>query len=126
MLNITEGKINRAEKVVIYGSEGTLRVPDPNNFGGDVLLMRGRTGVYEKIPLLFPYQGQSRAVGLADMAKAIETGRPWRANSAQQLHVVEILSSFRRSSAEGRTITLETPYERSAPMVYTDLPGILD
>ena len=117
---------DRSDEIVIYGSEGTLKVPDPNFFGGDVLLMRGRTRTYEKIPLIFPYQENCRALGLADMAKAIETGRPWRANYAQQLHVVEILSSFRRSSAEGKTVTLETPYERSAPMVYTDLPGILD
>ncbi len=117
---------DRSDEIVIYGTEGTLRVPDPNTFGGEVRLMRARTGVYETIPLLFPYQENSRALGLADMAKAIETGRDWRANCDQQLHVVEIMSSFRRSSELGQAVTLETPFERKAPMIYTDLPGILD
>lgn len=117
---------DRADEIVIYGTEGTLRVPDPNTFGGDVLLMRAGQDHYEKIPLLYNYPTNSRALGLADMAKAIEEGRAWRANSMQQLHVVELMSAFRRSSAEGRAVRLESPYERSAPMVYSPVTGILD
>lgn len=116
----------RSDEIVIYGTEGTLRVPDPNTFGGDVLLMHAGQNHFEKIPLLYNYPTNSRALGLADMAKAIEEKRPWRANYAQQLHVVELMSSFRRSSAEGRAVKLESPYERSKPMVYSPITGILD
>ena len=110
----------------IYGTEGSIRVPDPNNFGGKVKVMRGRVCEYFEIPLLFNYTENCRALGLADMAKSLTSGRMHRANYAQQLHVLEIMSSFEKSSKEGRRITLETPYERQAPMDCTVLPGYLD
>jgi len=115
----------RADEVTIYGTEGTLRVPDPNFFGGSPELLRPN-GEWEKIPLVYNYAGNSRALGLADMAKAMETGRSWRANCHQQLHVVELLSAFRASSASGKAVKLTTPFERQKPMIYSPVTGILD
>ena len=117
---------DRSDEIIIYGTEGTLRVPDPNTFGGDVLLLRPDSNTYEKIPLLTRYTENSRALGLADMAKAIETGRDHRAHYSQQLHVVELMSSFRKSSETGMTVQLETPDPRTAPLPYTPLLGIID
>ncbi|MBR5869268.1 MAG: Gfo/Idh/MocA family oxidoreductase, partial [Clostridia bacterium] len=117
---------DRSDEIIIYGTEGTLRVPDPNTFGGDVLLLREGSRTWEKIPLMTRYVENSRALGLADMAKAIETGRDHRAHYSQQLHVVELMSSFRKSSETGMTVQLETPYTRTAPLPWTPLLGILE
>ena len=113
-------------RLEVYGSEGTLQVPDPNGFGGPIRLLRPEQGGYTDIPLMFPYQNNSRALGLADMAKALQTGRPFRANVNQTFHVLEIMESIRRSSDEGRFIPLESHYERQKPMVRAVPEGVLD
>jgi predicted dehydrogenase len=113
-------------RIEIYGSEGTISVPDPNTFGGPVLLYRAGSNEFKEIPLMFPYEDNSRGLGLADMAKAIQTGRKPRANSEQTLHVLEIMTSFQTSSDQGKHIAIESKYQREKPMVYGLLKGILD
>ncbi|MDD6876710.1 MAG: Gfo/Idh/MocA family oxidoreductase [Clostridiaceae bacterium] len=107
----------------IYGTEGSLFIPDPNYFSGKLLLKRGTADAAE-MPMMFGYTENSRALGLADMAKSLQTGRMHRANSEQQLHVVEILTAVR--DADGSAVTLRSPYTRQAPMPAGEIPGILD
>jgi len=130
----------------VYGTEGTLIVPDPNTFGGPLLMLRpedmGRgpsvdPGLlkpeeitpylgYKQLPLMFGYRENCRALGLADMCKAIETKRAYRANSDLQMHVLEILTSFGKSSQARKTIDLTTQYTRGEPMKNATIPGVLD
>jgi len=130
----------------VYGTRGTLVVPDPNCFGGPILLLRPEDAAaaptsdpglmakdipnfykgYKSMPLMFDYAENSRALGFADMCKALRTGRDFRANYQQQLHVLEILTSFSKSSAEGKLVELTTSYERTAPMCYSAMHGILE
>ncbi|MHB8131441.1 MAG: Gfo/Idh/MocA family protein [Mobilitalea sp.] len=110
----------------IYGSKGTLIVPDPNTFGGPITLLRPEDGEYKEMPLLFDYKENSRGLGLADMAKAMETGRDYRASYLQTYHVLEILTSFEKSSKEGKYIPLETKYQQGEPMHNNTIHGILD
>ncbi len=113
-------------RLEIYGSEGTLIVPDPNHFGGPIQLLRPEDGELKEMPLMFDYAENSRALGLADMAKALQTGRNYRASYKQTSHVLEILTSFEKSSKEGKYLTLETKYERALPMKHNTVKGILD
>lgn len=130
----------------VYGTQGTLVVPDPNTFGGPVLLLRPEDQAaapatdpalerkkvpsfydgYKEIPLLFDYNENSRALGLADMCKALRTGRDHRANYQQQRHVLEIMTSFSKSCQQGEYIALESGYTRTAPMKNNPMHGVLD
>lgn len=134
----------------VYGTQGSLMVPDPNTFGGPVLLLRPedaaaeaasapktdpgltRRGVpdfyqgWKEVPLLYDYGENSRGLGLADMAKAIRTGRDHRANCQQQRHVLEIMTGFSKSSEAGAYIPLKTKYTRTVPMKNNPMHGILD
>jgi predicted dehydrogenase len=101
--------------IEIYGSKGTLRVPDPNCFGGPVILHTPEGGD-EEIPLAFDYPENSRALGLADMAAALEQGRRPRASYGQTLHVLEVLTGFERAVKNGGYLELTTRYEREVPM----------
>ncbi|MBQ4226863.1 MAG: Gfo/Idh/MocA family oxidoreductase [Clostridia bacterium] len=110
----------------IYGSRGTLFVPDPNGFGGPVKLFRPEDGEIREIPLLFDYKQNSRALGLDDMAVAIRTGREARADYRQTFHVLDAMTGFERSAASGRWVKMSTKYKRHRPMVKTPLIGVLD
>ena len=112
--------------IEIYGSKGTLFVPDPNGFGGPVRFYDGETKEMKEFPLEFDYDENSRALGLADMAKAIETGRAPRASYKQTFHVLEVMQAFEKSSREGRTVEIESAYERQIPMNPASAHGILD
>lgn len=113
-------------RIEIYGSEGTLSVPDPNIFDGPITLFRPSTGEFKEIPVLFNYTENSRALGLADMAKAIRTNRKHRANSDLTYHVLEIMSGFETSSQTGTHIKIESEFEKEKAMVNPVRKGILD
>lgn len=102
--------------IEIYGTEGTLIVPDPNYFGGDILLLK-KGGEFEEQAISQPYaDGNYRSLGIADMAHAIRSGRPHRANGSLALHVLEVMEAFQTASDTGKTISITTEVERPAPL----------
>jgi predicted dehydrogenase len=110
----------------VYGSEGTLIVPDPNTFGGQVMLFRPEEKQYRDMPLMYPYAENSRGLGLADMAKALTTGRAPRAGYQQTFHVLDAITGFDRSAQSGQWVKMSTTFERQAPMGNLPLKGVLD
>jgi len=102
--------------IEIYGDEGSLRVPDPNTFGGPVFLGRAGSKEWEEVPLTHPYAENSRGLGAADLAAALATGRPHRANDRIALHATDIMVAIHESAAQGRRIPLTTTCERPLPM----------
>ena len=97
--------------IEIFGENGSILVPDPNFFGGPVkLLTPGKD--YEEVPIDPGFSENSRALGLSDMADAIENGRFHRANYKQQLHVLEIMSAYTKSSRENAPVKIESRFER--------------
>ncbi len=112
-------------RIDIYGTKGTLSVPDPNTFGGTVKLL-SPDGKWEEFGTEdFDYAENSRALGLADMAKAIVSGRKSRCDYSQTLHVLEIMTMIERSSEEGRVIPLTTTYERFPAMKAKNAEGFV-
>jgi predicted dehydrogenase len=112
--------------IEIYGSEGTLRVPDPNTFGGPVMYTKPGMGKWEEIPIEFIYQQNSRGIGVSDMAQSILTGRKHRAHGDMANHVLDIMCSIHDSNDSDKILTLDTTFERPAlfPLDLTD--GVLD
>ncbi len=112
-------------KIEIYGTKGTLFVPDPNCFGGKVEFFDGEANEMKEYPLTFGYSENSRCLGLADMAKAIETGRSGRTTSKQTFHVLETMCGIMESAKTGMPYTLVSRFEREAPMDPTLPAGVL-
>ncbi len=110
----------------IYGSEGTMRVPDPNTFGGKVEIWRAKHKEWEPVALTHGYVENTRSLGVADMATAMESGRKHRASGALSYHVLDIMHSFHDASNAGRTIELSSLVERPAAFPLGMTPGILD
>jgi predicted dehydrogenase len=106
-----------SERITIYGSEGTLSVPDPNTFGGPVRLLKN--GEWKEIKLNdYPLPG--RGTGVADMARAIRTGRKHRANGDLAYHALDLMRSFADASQANRHVFLESACERPEPLALID------
>lgn len=103
-------------RIEIYGSEGTLAVPDPNTFGGPVVLWRLDAKDGEPIPLLPIREKNSRSLGIADMAHALRSGRPHRANGDMAYHVLDLMHTIHDASREGQHIEMSSSCTRPAPM----------
>lgn len=92
---------------VIYGTKGVLKLPDPNQFGGDVIFIPNdmRKSAKETGQILSPcnpYVENSRGVGPAEMAQAIRSGRPARADKELAYHVLDIIRQMMAGSESGR------------------------
>ncbi|SDC65572.1 Predicted dehydrogenase [Paenibacillus sp. UNCCL117] len=102
--------------IEIYGSAGSLRVPDPNRFGGPVYLRKLGAGEWTEVPLTHGYADNNRGVGVADMAAAIREGRPHRASGALAYHVLDTMHGFHEASAEGRHVELQSACTTPEPL----------
>jgi predicted dehydrogenase len=99
-------------RIDLYGTEGTLSLPDPNTFDGPVRLWRSDERAWAEIPLTHPYTGNSRGLGLADMAQALRSGREHRASGELGMHVLEIIHAFLDSSERGEHVAVDSTFER--------------
>ena len=99
--------------IQIYGTEGTLSVPDPNTFSGPVRVQRGH-GEWVDVQLDHPEGG--RGVGVADMADALRNGRRSRVGAEMANHVLDIMHAVNESSDNDRHVTLRTTCARPAPI----------
>lgn len=114
---------NDLEPMALYGSEGTMHLPDPNFFDGKLRLTRRAEAAdlpgWDH-PLGPPNRGLGtdrqvadyRAAGLSDMAMAIAENRPHRCNDRLALHVVEVMTAILQSGETGGFVALSTTCER--------------
>ena len=112
--------------IEIYGTNGSLQIPDPNFFGGSVRLLE-KGGRWVDMPLTHGFaDGNYRILGVADMASAIRTRRPHRASDQIALHTVEVMEAIVSGGESGKPVPVYTHCER--PRALQPLPrfGVLD
>jgi predicted dehydrogenase len=102
--------------IEIYGTEGSMAVPDPNGFGGPVRVRRMGAADWSDIPLSHGFAENTRGIGVADMAYAIRSGRPHRANGDLAYHVLEAMHAFHDASNAGKHYEMASTCERPAPL----------
>ena len=113
-------------RMEVYGSEGTLVVPDPNTFGGPVKLRRTGEKEWAEVPLTHGYTTNSRGLGLADMAHALASGRQHRASGEMAFHVLDAMQATLEASERGCRLELDSSCERPEPLPLGLVEGVLD
>lgn len=108
--------------IEIYGTEGGLSVPDPNFFGGSVRVHRVEERGWREVPFTHSNEKNSRGLGVADIALAVQQGRPHRASGELALHVLDIMESLLEAARSRRHVELKTTCARPAPLA----PGLPD
>ncbi|MDA0336721.1 MAG: Gfo/Idh/MocA family oxidoreductase, partial [bacterium] len=112
-------------RIEIYGSEGSLSVPDPNTFGGPVRIRRGGQDTWQEVALTHSTD-VGRGIGVADMAYGLRSGRPHRSSGELAYHVLELMHAFHTASASGAHVRIESHVERPAALPMGLLAGRLD
>jgi predicted dehydrogenase len=110
----------------IYGTEGTMYLPDPNGFGGPVKVKPAGAQEFANYHLTHSYESQSRGLGVADMAYAMRSGRAHRASGELCYHVLDVMHAIHDASRDGRHILLDSGVPRPAPLPQGLKDGTLD
>lgn len=113
-------------RIEVYGTAGSLSVPDPNTFGGPVRVRRAGAAEWSEVPLTHGYAKNSRGLGVADMACALRSGRAHRASGELAYHVLDVMHAVHDASAAGRHVELSSTCERPTPLPLGLREGALD
>jgi predicted dehydrogenase len=90
--------------IEIYGTRGTVSIPSPGFYGGD-LMFRGIDGEeWSTVPHLYPYRTDSRGIGVADLAAAIVDKRRPRLDIETTYHSHEVLMGMVRATQWGGVV----------------------
>ena len=92
--------------IELYGTTGAMAVPDPNGFGGDVLLKIAGDADWEVQPHTHGYAENARIIGLVDLLDGVKTNRPSRCDGLFAQHTLEVMLSFEKSHNEGRRVNI--------------------
>jgi predicted dehydrogenase len=122
--------------IELYGTEGSLRVPDPNFFGGAVQYTE-KGGDWISVPAddrpfgkpnwrspnwadHIPSQANYRCLGIAELASAVLRGTPHRSSGALASHALEVKHAILKAGADGGEIAVRSRVERPAPLSDVD------
>ncbi|SJZ68683.1 Gfo/Idh/MocA family protein [Consotaella salsifontis] len=120
----------------LHGTLGSMRVPDPNWFGGTIetAVERGDWQAQSTSDLVFgaanypaaqPAHANYRGLGLADMTRAIADERPHRASGALGLHVLAVMAATLEAALSGSRIPIAERCEQSAPLGESEAAALL-
>ena len=116
-----DSPLARAGVVEITGTEGTLLVPDPNNFDGDSRITRAATienltGDPEWVDLRATGVVAGRGAGVLDMARCVRNGGRPIASGELAYHVLDTMIGMDEAMTRGQTVTIASSVD-PVPMV---------
>ena len=123
--------------IELYGTDGSIFVPDPNFFGGD-LVTADIAGTRSTVtPWDHPFgvnnqdldkpttRANYRTAGLADMMASIDGGYTARCGLDVALHAVDVMTSLLKAGESGQVLTLSTTCERPMALTPADAQALL-
>lgn len=122
--------------IELHGTEGSLRLPDPDTFGGVIGLSK-HGALWEETdtagdlfgainwPVDKPDRANYRMVGLADLARSIVEGRPARASGDLALHVLDIMEAILRAGETGAAQLIDGPSAQPSEFTETEARSLL-
>ncbi len=134
---------HKRNHIELYGTNGSIVVPDPNMFGGPVMISKELGSDWidnsvEDMPLgktnIKNHSGRSnesneqanyRGIGLAEMIGSIENKKQHRCNGNLALHVLDIIESSMMSSDKKTEIVLRSSCERPKPFEINEIKKLL-
>ncbi|MEL5990833.1 Gfo/Idh/MocA family protein [Microbacterium phosphatis] len=109
---------SRSSRIEIHGTTGSMVVPDPNHFDGDVEVNVLDSDGWAVLPPAGGYVDGGRGIALQDF---VATGGAPRTSGELAFHVLDVMESLIRAAHEGRTIPVASTCDRPAPVPLTEL-----
>lgn len=109
----------RSANLEVHGEAGSLIVPDPNRFAGDVQLRTLTGDGWRTLPVFAGYLDAGRGIGVADLAT--NPGQPPRAGAELAYHVLDVMESMLASAEQGRAIHLDSTAARPPAVALSSL-----
>ncbi|GAA2092550.1 Gfo/Idh/MocA family oxidoreductase [Microlunatus panaciterrae] len=103
----------KASNIEVHGDQGSLVVPDPNQFAGEVQLHRLGGSGWETLPVSAGYPEAGRGIGLSDMM-ATPAGVEHRAGGKLAYHVLDVMESLLDAAHIGTSVSVASSCERPA------------
>ncbi len=123
--------------IELHGTGGTLRISDPNDFGGVIAFAAPGGEFAETDTSERPFGADNRlwlgeypfscyrSLGLAEMARSIGTGVPHRCSGDFALHVLEVMLAIQSAATERRCVDIASRPERPAPFSPAEAASLL-
>jgi predicted dehydrogenase len=102
--------------IVVFGTDAVMKVPDPNTFGGEVLVKGKDWEDWTPLPVAHGFSENSRGLGVRQISLALQGKGENLASGDLALHVLEAMLSVAISSEKGTFVNLETRPSRPNPM----------
>ena len=127
---------NNHSTIELYGLDGSMIVPDPNFFSGDLLISQ-RDSEWETInndEMLLGIPNKSdgegnkkanyRGIGLSEMIDSISNKRKARCSLELSLHVLEIMDGILKSAEENKSYLLTTTPNQPEILTEEEIKGL--
>jgi predicted dehydrogenase len=111
---------SKSPNIEIHGERGSLVVPDPNHFDGDVQLFALGADDWQTLPVSAGYVDSGRGFGIADLAATPQGSEP-RAGGQLAYHVLEVMESMLASARTGSAMQITSTAARPEPVELTTL-----
>ncbi len=110
----------RLPRIEIYGADGTVDVPDPNTFAGDVDVYTATSKAWETVAPSAGIRDAQRGIGVADLGRAVRHGEPHRASGELGFHALEVMESVLEAAHSGDAVEITSTCERPVLMPLAD------
>jgi predicted dehydrogenase len=110
----------RSANIEVHGETGSLAVPDPNLFAGDVALLALGDDEWRTLEVSGGYVDGGRGIGLVDLART-DAGDEPRAGGVLAFHVLDVMETVLRSAELGSTLEVNSTVARPAAVPLTTL-----
>lgn len=98
--------------IEIYGEKGTMVIPDPNKYSGNVLIKRFRDSEWREVPQFIEYQKYGRGIGVVDMIRSIESDVPHKASVEMAYHATDVIFAMDEAGEKKQEIKVNSTVEQ--------------
>jgi len=108
----------------VFGERGTMSLPDPNHFGGNVRVRTSLDAPWHTVANVPGFEHEARGVGALELLLARQSDRPPRANGHLAAHVLEVLEGGLQALRTGRRVELDSAPDRPDALTSDELEAL--